>query len=496
MVLLSNMGGLHFRLAQNRKGLTYQPRPKPLESPAKAFKLPQASESDSDFFNRFLQANQAPASPFHKGAPFPAECQSNPRPPTKHLDIDRRSSAGRRELFAVASVRGSPDELADTLGESQGRSALKVEEGGEAEPSVEATLRRYSADNSFQSGFLELAIRSLEKIESATSARFFLMPARVGLPRTARFEEAFCRDLFAKVKLVVGFRLFLELLARRSGSAPAAVFQQQASQFERFQKRLADTIRVFEAKENVARMERALARVMSREAGWAGWKLRRCEGNILARPEPAARAKSKFSGLEAEAVAVKMKALAENGETRKFIFKRASEKREAEKMKNWISLKENHDLLRSLETEDLWIDRAEVEMGFALMAGEVLRGASLGALKRELEESGGKGRGRAEADPFVQWRFSERLVKRSFESLVADHEKDFCGFLEKNADCFADKALNQKLLQMRYSKESVLLRQRSQALRESLREIRSHSKGGREGGSEWAGIRAKAGEAG
>jgi hypothetical protein len=58
MLLLSNLGGLHFRLAQNRKGLTYQSNKRSLKYQKSDFKMPNSSNSENDFFDNFLNENK------------------------------------------------------------------------------------------------------------------------------------------------------------------------------------------------------------------------------------------------------------------------------------------------------------------------------------------------------------------------------------------------------------------------------------------------------
>lgn len=361
--------------------------------------------------------------------------------------------------------------MTEALSDSFERDALKIEEGlsaGESDSGVEAVLRKYSDDRSNKARFLELACLSLDKIESSTSAKFYLMRQRVACPVGSGFEESLCRDLLVKCRLLIDIRMFLLVLEKRQNEGLEHYFQYQQTLFARFKAKLGACLAAFESKERIGQMEAILARVLSREAGWADWKERKCEGNIHLAPEAPSGAKTRFSELEMEDVRVKMKTLKEAGVVRKYIFKRASEKKENEKMKNWISLQENHDLLNSLETEDLWMDQERIGMEFRVMAQECLGGDSLAHVKTEVEEYEA-GRARDGVDEFVKWRFTNRLVKRSYESMVGDHERDLCRFIAKNADCFKNRSINEKILKMRYSKEGVLLRQRNQMMRDSLR---------------------------
>lgn len=357
------------------------------------------------------------------------------------------------------------------MNDSFEQNSLKIEEGTGSEDSSSTTeniLRKYSEDKSNKTRFLELACQSLDKIESSTSAKFYLMRRRVACPVERRFEESLSRDLLAKCRLLVGLRIFLVLLEKNQPDGLEHFFQYQQSLFGQFRAKLDACVSTFESKENIRCMETVLEKVLSREEGWSSWKQRKCEGNIHLKRQVKATPKTKFSELEAENVKVKVKTLEEGKIVRKFIFKRASEKKEGEKMKNWISLNENHDLLGNLETGDLWMDPGEIGMDFAVMARECLGGNSLAQVKAEVEKFE-DGHARAEVDEFVKWRFTNRLVKRSFESMISDHERDFCGFLAKNVNCFKNRSINEKLGKAKYSKEGALLRQRNQMKRESWR---------------------------
>jgi hypothetical protein len=57
MLLLSNLGGINFRLAQNRKGLTFKSRKHFAEPISENFDFSNA-QSESDFFNSFLNENK------------------------------------------------------------------------------------------------------------------------------------------------------------------------------------------------------------------------------------------------------------------------------------------------------------------------------------------------------------------------------------------------------------------------------------------------------
>lgn len=339
-------------------------------------------------------------------------------------------------------------------------------------------LEKYSNKKNNKTRFLELSCDVLNKISNSESGRFYLMENRITIPVEQKFEEAFLRDILAKCKIVINFKLFLILLQKEEDESLDDIFQYEDVLFKKFSLILKKTILILESKEKIKSMENILNKLISREKAWDQWKSQKCEGNITKNNEIIiSKSKYKFAKLEEESLNVKIKTSKENEQKKKFIFKRTAEKKELEKMKNWISLREKHDLISNLETEDLWIDTDKIEMRFDIMTEECLKGNSLNQIKKEIKEFEKDFKSREDIDEYVKWRFTNRLVKRSYESLIHDHEKDFCNFINKNVNCFNNKVINDNIIKLKYSKEGTLLKQKNKKLRELRNNLKKNDKG-------------------
>ena len=343
---------------------------------------------------------------------------------------------------------------------------------------IKNILNNYSSENNPKNGFLELCCSVLDQINDSTSGRFYLMSSPIRVPTNAQSNDSLCRDLFAKCKILINFRMILLLLQKNEGEDLKNVFQYQDLLWKKFQNKLKNCLSNFEIKEKIQQFKSILDKMLLKENDWSSWKANKCEGNIYTTNiiDPS-KFENKFSKLEEESVNIKIKTSNEENKTRKHIFKRTHEKTELEKMKNWISLRQNNDLLSNLETEDLWIDRGNIHMSFEVMANECLKGSELANIKSEIEEYERTMTQRQDIDEYVKWRFTNRLVKRSFETMVSDHEKDICSFLNNNINCFKNKTINQKILAMRYSKQGLLLKQRNQLLSQNISRIKGNDKG-------------------
>ena len=341
-------------------------------------------------------------------------------------------------------------------------------------------LQKYSENSHNKTRFLELCCEALEKINNSTSAKYFLMNCRIKIPLDveAETEEYFCRDQFVKCKLLINLKIFLTLLEKSEGEPLKDIFNYNEHLYKKFLDKKKKSVQLFESKENITNLNLIFKQLVKTEGHWDEWKGRKCVGDVVKPANSvAAKGDNKFKSLEDEKVKMKVKTLESLESKTKFIFKRSSEKRELDNMKNWISLKENNDLLSNLETKYIWVDKSPVEMNFGVMAQECLQGVGLRQVKEEVEKFEATQEEKKDVDEFVKWRFTNRLVKRSYESLVMDHEKVFSKFLQKNSNCFKNKGINDQVQKFRFKKEGLMVKNKKKKFLEFREKMVQSQKG-------------------
>jgi hypothetical protein len=343
---------------------------------------------------------------------------------------------------------------------------------------IKRILSKYSQKGNYKTKFLELGSEFLSRINNSTSAKFFLTESRITIPTGTESEEYFCRDLFVKCKLLVNLKIFLHLLEKSEEESLKEIFQYEDVLFKQFNDKFKKSVQMFESNELTVNLNLILKQLVSGEKDWDNWKTRKCEGNII-KPEnqKPPKTQNKFAKLEEEDVNIKVKASSENQLKTKYIFKRSNERKELDKLKNWISLKDNNDLINNLETDGIWIDREPIGMNFNVMAEECLGEVSVEKIKEQIEQFEATMQSQKNADEYVKWRFKNRLMKRSYETMVNDHEKDFYQFLHKNVNCLKNKSIIDHANKYRYKKESQMLRDKAQTMVDFRKLIMKNDKG-------------------
>lgn len=200
-------------------------------------------------------------------------------------------------------------------------------------------------------------------------------------------------------------------------------FEQQndIDQFSELKKNLNDLENMLINDEGYAGIKLIDHLLLKRENIWKQWKNNKCKDKLINNTIVYDEGILK----EIEKYMIKEEVL---DNRTKINVTRKSEHEELQKMELWLSIKQNNQLLNSLETDYLWINDETIKTNLKGMLEECFKSHEVSKLVNEQKDSN--------LDQFVKWRLTNHFIENSLLFLYKNNLPMMRKFLETNNDCF------------------------------------------------------------